>query len=363
MHTWWKCTKGSLLLLLLLLRCFEKTSAFVVPPTKSLRGHEGLKTPSSFIVRRGLDEWKDMEVSISRHQEHDFVVHSSKSSPLRPVSILPIEYSKRRVPLPGDKTYLQFVEESEIQLFEMTLQKHEGIFAIGLVNDGIVNDDGGKDEPEYQTMLAKVLLVEIQDYYKHTGNNKLGVFCTAKILGKGNVHQVFWPKAATRDPFLALVNSVDDEFDSSGIVGANQVADGIELLLSYHARRSEKDSGTSFGEEDNDDDDRTLHDYFLDAYGVACQSDLQDYSIPLGDVQMLGQRSWRELKAVSWAAFAAVSSYYEEPGQAHRYHQQQQQRLEALYTKNTLQRLQLARNLLSGIRIISRTAVAQERRI
>jgi hypothetical protein len=47
----------------------------------------------------------------------------------------------------------------------------------------------------------------------------------------------------------------------------------------------------------------TMPDLFLEAYEAALRSNPQEYNIPLDGVHTLGQRSWRELKAMSWAAF------------------------------------------------------------
>jgi hypothetical protein len=305
---------------ILLFLLSDDTAAFA-PQSRRCRR----ETSSTFL--RGFNEWRATELST---KNTDYAVHdnesSSSSSTLRPVSILPKEYTKN-VPLPGETTYLQFVGDTESRIFEMTLEQHEGIFAVGFVSSDEVDVE--------RTMLATLPLLEIQEY--NNMGRELGIFCVARVVGKAKVHQVFWSRSdETTEPFQALVYDSDDDFQKSDIIAANQVADGIELLVSYLARLE-----TASSEEYWDEDEEalpTMRDLFLEAYEAALRSDPQEYNIPLDGVHTLGQRSWRELKAMSWAAFACSE-------------QQPWRHLEALYTSDTLRRLQLARNWLSGIRI------------
>ena len=283
------------------------------------------------------------------------------STAVRPMSIIPMDYShnhhtQHKIPLPGETVYLHFNEESEINSFEMSLDYHDGVFAIGLVNS---NGDGAYGGGDDNTMLATMPLLRIYQY-NNMANSGLGIFCVAHVVGKTQLNQVLWNNKMydnEHHPLLALVHAnEDDEFQQIDIKAANQVATGIEMLLSFIENLESKEDVDD--DDDNiDGDDDTLQqntsilDDFWEAYNVIYESDQQRYSIPLEDIieqqMQFGNRSWRELKAMSWAAISVALNKQHKHYRLHQ-HNQQKQRLEVLYSRNTLQRLQLARNLLSS---------------
>ena len=288
---------------------------------------------------------------------------ASSSSFQRPICIQPVKLSSQQhchnhaLPLlPGETVYLHFNEDSEIKLFEMSMEHHDGKFAIGLINDIDDDDEINDDDGDKMPMLATMPILQIHRY-NNMAKDGLGIFVTAAVIGKSQLQQVFSNHHVYDHPLLGMAQDDDDVFDLSQLDAANQVADGIELLLSSLSRYRKAKK-----EDDDDEEDDTIQssllDEFLEAYNIVYESDQQRYNIPLEQIKF-GRRSWRELKALSWAASCVAlntknqQQLYQEHQlqQQHLQERQQKQRLEILYSRNVLQRLQLARNLLSRNRI------------
>ena len=306
---------------------------------------------------QGLAEWRNLELvvhnDIHTHNKNNneekesaggllynasLSSSSSSSNFLRPVTILQRE--AKEVVLPGEEKYLQFVGEYEANLFQTALDKHHGIFGIGLLLDD--DDDDDDDEPKRELqrrkddndnsawMYSTIPLLEIEESLTIPGRSELGIFCKARVVGRGKVHQVF---SVPEQPFQATVYEAKDDFEQNDIIRANQAASGVELLIkaiSYHP------SSKRWGD---DEDERRRIDRFLEAYEASLDSDQQTYRILSTDLN-IEQRSWRELRAISWAAYAID----DEPN-----HEDIHVRLAALHHDDISERLDAARRWLTGV--------------
>ena len=318
--------------------------------------------------------------SISHHHEShgggsvssSLATSSAKPPPPSPqyhfLCIQPTKCSEHTIPLPGEFVYLHLNEESEIKLFELSMEHHDGKFAIGLINDTTTDDDdaannanednNGGDDKEKLSMYATMPLLQIHQYNRNMAEDGLGIFVVARVIGKAQLYQVFSNHYHMHGdhPLLGIVTSDDvndDAFELSLLDAANQVADGIELLLSSLVRqaasRERRDWDDDEGEEEEEETTPSLYDGFWEACNVVSQFDRQQYNIPIEHIEMK-KRSWRELKAISWAA-CCVALSNQPPILNNNLQQQEQQRktrLEILYTRNVFKRLQVARNLLSA---------------
>mmetsp|Transcript_765 Transcript_765/g.1241 ORF Transcript_765/g.1241 Transcript_765/m.1241 type:complete len:304 (-) Transcript_765:70-981(-) len=242
-------------------------SAFV-PST----GARTSRTTSLF----GIAEWQDLTAP------------SEVDAMTKPVNILP--FPSKDILLQGQTRYLQFVEEEHTDLFGHALEENEGIFGMGLLmHDGNV--------------LSTMPLLEIEDYMR--GGKDLGIFCKVRAVGRATVLEVTDESTMSAictehyDTDDQDVNAYDGEWNLYD--DANDLADSIESLIAEMSVIETIRAGL--------DDDRTSRlSRYQQAYETALASDLQGYvssSSTTGSPSSFQQeRSWKELAAVSWAAYS-----------------------------------------------------------
>jgi hypothetical protein len=252
----------------------------------------------------GIAEWQDLQVS--------------EEEPMtKPVNILP--FPSKEIMLQGQTRYLQFVEKEHVRLFQQSLDENEGIFGMGLLmHDGNV--------------LSTMPLLEIESYMR--GGDDLGVFCKVKVVGRATVHKV--TDESTMSALCSEHFDTDDQetnmfgTECSNYEDANDLADSVESLIAEMSA-IEKIRGI---------DQVNRLERYQEAYEKALESDMQGYVE--GPYQQLfcHQRSWKELAAVSWAAYS--TSFAQEDDATFR--------LNAMKFSSITERLDLAAHWLSDVR-------------
>lgn len=298
-------------MILRLLLLASVASAFVAAPNQRL-------STRTF----GITEWRDL--GSERLIEH----HSGPM--VRELPILPRD--SHQVLLQGQTTHLQLVEDDEVQLFQRALDKCEGIFGLGLFET--CNDE--------DILLDKMPLLEIQDYKMMGG--RFGIFCSVKVVGKATVY------GAVQDdddegPITVECSECFDQVDGSSLEIANSLASMIENLI-YDMSDIEKSCLASNRPSELKRDSPSRASRFLETYEAALDSDRQGYIFKSRSATK-NNRSWRELTAISWAAFSTSSCLAKD----------ETFRLNALGLDNVMNRLKLAMYWLSDVRFEIEEAV------
>jgi hypothetical protein len=283
-------------------------SAFVAPSKATSR---------LSVAAFGITEWRDLDVL-----EASVAVEQIGEPTVRNIPLLPVDSSQ--VLLQGQTLHLQLFEDDEIRLFQKALDHNGGIFGIGLMSTD--EDDG------YSVLLDTVPLVEIQDYNMMGGD--FGIFCKGRVVGRAAVHEAVQPEDCEKDNLSAICSERFDRFGTANLELANSVASMCENLIADISGIEESSSQL------NSDlaDDTTRIQRFNEAYQAALEADNQGYLLPSPSAEE--GRSWRELNAISWAAFSTSSSTTNDATY----------RLSALDMDNITNRLKLAMYWLSDLR-------------
>jgi hypothetical protein len=218
-----------------------------------------------------------------------------------------------QVVLQGETKYFYWNRDDEVRLFQQALDRNERIFGLGFVRK--------EDDDDEEILLDKIALMEILDYNLMGGD--YGIFCSAKVVGRGNILQ---PEVGSqcddenddKTPFTAICAEYLDRSESVSLSEANKMANAVEQLITdiSIAERHQSSSRGFLRDEEDDDDDGTATrlDGFRAAYREALASDSngyflssRDHHAPSSTSRHLG-RSWRELNAISWAAYSTSSS-------------------------------------------------------
>ncbi|KAL3908330.1 MAG: hypothetical protein SGILL_008523 [Bacillariaceae sp.] len=327
--------------LLLLAASFFVVDSFVTP----------VSSPKSLRLQ-ALSEWRD-EVDV----EDPFSMKKQVPMHLVPSS---------DVALPGETKYFQFQTEAELRLFQQAMDRHHGIFGLGLVvslesleaggesmygDAALVDRELSQDE---ETMLETIALMEIVEYKNMNLGVDFGVFCTAQVVGRASVLTMkdyegneLTESAENNGPLVAECLEYFDEAETHfTLQEVNTMAkDVVETI----ARISEQEaSQLRNDDDDNDDDDTELRtDRFQKSLRDAYIADSQGYIMPSSAIT--GLRSWKELNVISWAAFSSsMTKQWEET-----------HRLYAFDMQRAVTRLQLASFWLSDVLVDAQKAARQ----
>jgi hypothetical protein len=307
--------KGLLLLLLLAVTFHDVLAAFVSPPVSS-----STSTVASHL--HGLSEWRD---EVSEHKEV-------------PLHLVP----SSEVPLPGETKYFQFQTKAELRLFQQAMDKHHGIFGLGLIvaqqDDG---ETGDRQSQQEETMLETFALMEILDCKNMNLGVDLGVFCTAQAVGRASLLKLkdyhrkeIAESSEIKGPLVAeCMEYLDDPESHFSLEEVNTMAKDVVEMIAMISQKEQR--SMEHGEDTHDTEART--DRFQMALRDVYVTDTQGYTMPSKTAP--GLRSWKELNAISWAAFSSSTTRQWE--ETHRLHALDMQRITT--------RIQLASFWLSDV--------------
>lgn len=221
--------------------------------------------------------------------------------------------------LQGEKKYFQFHSNDELRLFQRALDRNHGIFALGVI---IREDEDGDD-----VMMSKLQLMEIKEYNMNLGVD-FGIFCTAQAVGRVSLLSLLDKNLGSyvdecdtvNEPLIAICEErFEDQETYYSMEDANEMARSVLEVMSKLSDK-EQDSIRSDPsnnhdvkilydvnndqEDDNDGQEEARKDRFAHAYLESLESDSNGYisSGPLKE----GLLSWKEMNAISWAAFSAA---------------------------------------------------------
>lgn len=283
--------------------------------------------PRSASTRRfGISEWRDMPSGMYSGDENNVSIDVMKYGPsVRLVPVLRI--ASDEVVLPGERKYFQFQSDVELRLFQRALDRNHGIFALGAI---IREDEHGDD-----VMMDKIQLMEIKQYNMNVGND-FGIFCTAQAVGRAKLFSVIDDKLGTsvdgckvvKEPLIAICEEHFDIQESYySMEDAHDMAKGVLEIISnlsnkeqeigiggissdhdvkiIHAVDNEEED-----DEDYSDNEETRKDRFAQAYLESFESDSQGYITNFSNSERI--MSWKEMNAISWAAFATSENLSED---------------------------------------------------
>jgi hypothetical protein len=298
----------------------------------------------------GIEQWRDLPETIWNDSDEDDVIQ------VRTVPILTRE--SQNLLLQGQTLHLPLTEADDIRVFQRAMQDNERIFGMGLLeyhdhdeDDDVYDDDDDDDDENHgettTTFLQTIPLLEIQDYKLETRDRS---YCIAKVVGRAGVHKILQEtedphksNSYNQQPIAVLCTETFDTFQESNLEKANTLASLIENLIadtsdieeSYRRHRSKRRAGddeSSWRNQDHrhpprHDDGSTRMRRYQAAYQSALENDSQGYllppgamsssssstststssslSVPVAAAAAATSRSWQELTAISWAAFAS----------------------------------------------------------
>lgn len=240
----------------------------------------------------------------------------------KPVNILP--FPSKEILLQGQTRYLQLVEKEHINLFQQSVAENESVFAMGLEMH-----DGG--------LLGTMPLLEVENYMD---GDDLGIFIKVRAVGRATVHEV--TDESTMSAICTEHYDTDDQdaslyrVECNSYDEANDLADNVESLIAETSAIEQIREGYSHG----DDNGTTRLQRYQQAYKAAFESDLQGYVAPPTQSSMEHERSWKELAAVSWAAYSTSPNPEDDASF----------RLNAMNMKSTTDRLEFAAHWLADVR-------------
>lgn len=238
--------------------------------------------------------------------------------------------SARRVPvmrvmpdqaaLQGEKKYFQFHTDDELRFFQRALDRNHGVFALGVVFD---EDEDGDD-----VMMSRLQLMEITEYNMELGVD-FGIFCTAQAVGRASLLELLDSSLGSsidetdivEEPLMAIcAEYFDDQEVYYSAVNANAMARDVLQIITKLSHKEEHSMENSIGDEhdvkilhdvfdgedqdDCEDDEETRKDRFAQAYLDSMECDSQGYISSASSRQ--GTLSWKEMNAISWAAFSSA---------------------------------------------------------
>ncbi|KAL3921321.1 MAG: hypothetical protein SGILL_002809 [Bacillariaceae sp.] len=284
----------------------------------------------------GISEWRD-EAACSAGGD-DMMKREV------PLHLMP----SSEVAIPGETKYFQFQTESELRLFQQAMDRHHGIFGLGLMVtkeedhfepiDGQLKEED-VDEEEQATMVQKIALMEIVDYKNMNLRVDLGVFVEAQVVGRATSlaveeYESKQEKNGSCGTLMAeCIECLDEPETHFTLEQVNSMAEDMVELIAKISHEEESSLECSVEEEDCD----TRRDRFQKAVRDVYVTDSHGYTMP--SMSKPGLRSWKELSAISWAAFSSSSSYQWE----------ETHRLYALDMPRIATRIQLASFWLSDL--------------
>ncbi len=263
----------------------------------------------------GIAEWRDFPSGINfdgdNHDEAYDILNYGESARRVPVLCVKPEQAV----LQGEKKYFQFHSKDELRLFQQALDLNHGIFALGI----IISDDDDEDD----VVMSKLQLMEIKDYNMNLGVD-FGIFCASQAVGRAKLLSLLGSNqnydeetGSVKDSMVAIC---EEHFDIQetyySIEEANEMARSVlDVLSKLSAKEQDLDNehDVKILYDINNDEDEDFHDFKetrVDRFGSAglasLESDSYGYisNAPIGE----GMLSWKEMNAISWAAFSSASS-------------------------------------------------------
>jgi Lon protease-like protein len=189
------------------------------PPRRSR-----LSAPTTRL--RGISEWRDLVFNFPGSGD-DRRLGREQGAPPREVCILPFPYAD--VLLQGETKQLRLYEDRFIRLFDESMQKHEGVVAMGLLAESGI--------------IQTVPLCEIEAYNRLEG---FGIFVTIRAVARAQLLEV-----VQQEPYLkgACVETADKLPPNLEL--PNLVAHNIENLM---VLLSSMENRIAQAGKDNDDD-------------------------------------------------------------------------------------------------------------
>jgi hypothetical protein len=335
-----------LLFVILTLLSLDVSTAFSTLQQSNLHHTINQRRSSLF----GLSEWRDTDFDLPASQAARPL--GAEQGPLpKSVCILPFGFDE--VLLQGETKQLRLYEDRFLKLFDDSIENHAGVVAMGLLAESGI--------------IQTVPLCEIESHVRMDG---FGIFVTIRCVGRAQLQEI-----TQKEPYLkAICTELSDKLPPN-LELPNLLASNIEemnLWLTSSERRlhqakqqqQQQQNATESWSGDNSDDqemqrritiakleDRFYSDAtdkeeddeeeeddevesdrlqrFRTAYQVALDTDTQGYQLFNQDT---GDRTARELTAISWAAFCTEIV----PEQDAMF------RVQALDTDNLFDRLKLA---------------------
>lgn len=282
-------------------------SAFVcdVSPLSKRCRHSSPSSSQLF----GLAEWRDA-ASLEEINLHREV----------PLHLVPSE----QVALPGETKYFQFQTQQELRLFQQSMDHTHGIFGLGLLveanelvdyggsrsSSSAVEDDR-EDDVSDAFLLDTFPLMEIVDYKNMNLGVDLGVFCTAQVVGRARLGSYGSIESEDEDgssevQTIAICSEVHDEPETHfSLEEVNTMAREVVEMIGRISDQ-EIEAAVAISREEDEEVERRAH-RFQSALREAFQSDSQGYL--LREKVRPGIRTWKELAAISWAAFSSSTDF------------------------------------------------------
>ena len=269
----------------------------------------------------GIAEWRDFPSGITfdgdNHDEaYDILNYGSSARRVPVVCVTP-----GQAVLQGEKKYIQFHSNDELRIFQQAFDRNHGIFALGV----IISEHVEKEESD-EIVMSKLQLMEIKDYNMNLGVD-FGIFCTAQAVGKATLlsllsseqHSSGDEEKAANDSLIAICEERFDRQETHfTIEDANEIAKSVLQLMTQLSDTEQENSDDTLSnnhdvrilrdvnnseEEDYDDYEDTRYCRFAHAYLESLDSDSHGYisNEPMEE----GMLSWKEMNAISWAAFSS----------------------------------------------------------
>jgi len=303
-----------------------------------------LKTSSTRL--HGIAEWRDLPSALDDVNDD----YGTSMARRVPVLCLPPD----QLVLQGEKKYFQFTTKHQLRLFQKALDCNHGVFALGILID--------TDDIENDVVMSKLQLMEIQEYRNMNLDIDFGVFCQAQAVGRASLLSLVEDEnngksdVSNDEPLMAICEERADHQETHfSLQDANEIAKDVLQQMSklsneeasQHMASSEKyyfaaplHEKEDEDAEENDNDEETRKDRFAQVYLDALESDSSGYLVSKEDQQSPAPPlSWKEIKAISWAAFSSSSMVSED----------ETMRIHAFDQDRTIDRLKLASYWLSDI--------------
>lgn len=283
-------------------------------------------------VLRG--DGKEREVVSALFEKPDSASETLSNERCVPLLLVPSD----QVVLQGETKYFHFVHDDELRLFQQSIDRHHGIFALGLIS----TDDGE------EVLLDRLPLLDITNY--RYMDVDMGIICGAQVVGRASLASVEVESDAENQEQLkwGMATAVcteyfDEREEYYTLQEANEMAQRVVKLV-FDVSQIEKKLTMATTDDVNDQDeendpDETRQGRLCNAILAAYESDSQGYHVHHQDSGSSHLRSWKELNAVSWAAFSSSVNHKVE----------ETYRLHALDMSSTTNRLKFAGFWLSDI--------------
>jgi hypothetical protein len=324
-----------LLLVLLFLR--EGGTAFA-PAQQSGMRTTATRPPSPLF---GITEWRDLPTTVGARGGVEQVdpypcVLSADGAPIRRVPLMLVKSDE--VVLQGEKKCFQFTRDDELRIFQRAVDYNHGIFGLGLVSE------------DHDGILERFLLMEIVDFKMDDLGIDYGIFCEAQVVGRATLDAFDTkvgagaPADGDKEPVTAIcAEYFDQQEERYGLDDAIEMASHVVHVIAELSDREEAE-GRGEGHDEDDEENETRICRFRRAIRAAHESDCQGYvgstsSPPRSETTVAKTWSWKDVNAISWAAFS--SSLTPQMDETYRLH--------AMDMQLVTNRLQLATFWLSDV--------------